>query len=121
TTVWWGDYQPLPVGGQQKTGRPRRRLQRDESHQPISVAQLALAQALPAKQWRTVRWRDGVAQPLQSHFAHVRIRPAHRNKLRNEEWLHIEWPKDADEPVHYWFSNQPEDTAWQVMVETVMS
>jgi SRSO17 transposase len=38
TTVWWGQHQPLsgpkPEG---QRGRARRRLQRDEDHQPISV------------------------------------------------------------------------------------
>jgi SRSO17 transposase len=119
TTVWWGPHQPLPDGEPKKTGRPRRRLQRDAEHQPISVAQLA--QALPADHWHTIHWRDGVAQPLQSRFARVRIRPAHHDQPRAEEWLLIEWPEGADEPAHYWFSNLAEDTNWQVMVETVMS
>ena len=42
TTVWWGEHQPLaeptPTA---RRGRPRRRLQRDQAHQPISIAAVA--------------------------------------------------------------------------------
>ena len=80
-----------------------------------------LARALPARSWRTVTWRQGVAEPLRSRFARVRVRAAHRDRPRAEEWLIIEWARDADEPAHYWFSNLPEDMRWQPMVDTVMS
>ena len=53
TTVWWGDHQPLsesaPAG---RRGRPRTRVQRDATHQPICV--IALAQQLPARAWRRI-------------------------------------------------------------------
>jgi SRSO17 transposase len=119
TTVWWGPHQPLalstPAGGR---GRPRGRVVRDETHVPWSVA--AVAQALPAGRWRTVTWRQGSARPLSSRFARVRVRPAHRDQPREEEWLIVEWPPDAEEPVHYWFSNLPKHTRWTEMVTTVM-
>ncbi len=119
TTVWWGEHQPAaepdPKGG---AGRPRNRLRRDANHQPISVADLA--RALPARSWRTVTWRQGVAEPLRSRFARVRVRAAHRDRPRAEEWLIIEWARDADEPAHYWLSNLPPDMPWQPMVDTVM-
>ena len=90
TTVWWGEHQPLsepkPEG---QRGRARRRLQRDDDHQPISVAELA--RVLPGKRWRTVTWRQGVSEPLSSRFARVRVRAAHRDRPRDEEWLIIEW------------------------------
>lgn len=119
TTVWWGDHQPLsepaPSG---RRGRPRTRVQRDAMHQPISVS--ALAQQLPAQAWRRVTWREGVAEPLVSRFARVLIRAAHRDRPRDEEWLIIEWPDEADEPVHYWLSNLPKRLTWETMADTVM-
>jgi SRSO17 transposase len=118
TTVWWGAHQPLADAKPRGRGRPRRRVKRDGEHQPISVA--ALARALPARSWRTVTWRQGVSQPLCSRFARVRVRAAHRDRPRDEEWLIIEWPKDSDEPAHYWFSNLPVNTPWQPMINTVM-
>lgn len=118
TTVWWGEHQPLTEAKRTGRGRPRRRLKRDDTHQPISVA--AVAQALPARSFRTVTWRQGVSQPLCSRFARVRVRAAHRDRPRDEEWLIIEWPKDSDEPAHYWFSNLPTNTPWQPMIDTVM-
>jgi SRSO17 transposase len=113
TTVWWGEHQPL--AGPTPT---RRHLKRDEDHQPIAVAEVA--RALPKSAWRTVTWRAGVAAPLSSRFARVRVRAAHRNEPRDEEWLIIEWAKGADEPAHYWLSNLPNSTPWQEMIDTVM-
>ncbi len=119
TTVWWGQYQPLatrkPAGG---VGRPRQRLQRDAEHQPVSVAQLA--REPPAQAWRTVSWREGIAGPLSSRFARVRVRPAHQNQARDEEWLIIEWAEGAAEPAHYWLSNLAERLPWQAMIDTVI-
>lgn len=118
TTVWWGEHQPVAKPKPGTRGRPRRRLTRDAAHQPISVAEVA--RALTARNWRTVSWRQGASQPLCSRFARVRVRAAHRDQPRSEEWLIIEWSKDADEPVHYWFSNLPANTSWQTMIHAVM-
>jgi SRSO17 transposase len=119
TTVWWGEHQPAaePIA-ERGAGRPRRRLRRDAQHQPIAVADLA--RALPARSWRTVTWRQGVSAPLSSRFARVRVSAANRDRPRGEEWLIIEWARDAEEPAHYWFSNLPMDLRWQPMVDTVM-
>ncbi len=60
TTVWWGEHQPLTEPKPQgQRSRARRRLQRDDDHQPISVAESA--QVLPGKRWRTVTCRPGVS------------------------------------------------------------
>jgi len=120
TTVWWGSHQPahVPARGSSEPGRPRTRTQRDDLHQPIAVSDLA--RELPATGFRTVRWRDGVDQPLSSRFARVRVRPAHRDQLRPEEWLIIEWPRGQTEPTHYWLSNLPERIGWQPLVDTLM-
>lgn len=119
TTVWWGEHQPLAVPKPEgQVGRPRHRVRRDGDHQPISVADVA--RALPARKWRTVTWRQGVSEPLSSRFARVRVRAAHRDRPRDEEWLIIEWAHDADDPAHYWFSNLPKNIGWQAMINTVM-
>lgn len=119
TTVWWGPYQPsAQLTPMARVGRPRQRLKRDAQHRPVSVEQLAYE--LPAQAWRTVTWRDGVSGPLSSRFARLRVRAAHRDRARDEEWLIIEWPEDADEPAHYWFSNLPKSLPWQAMIDTVM-
>lgn len=119
TTVWWGDHQPLSEPAPKRgAGRAPRTLRRDALHQPIAVE--AVARTLPAKRWRIVTWRQGVSQPLSSRFARVRVRAAHRDVPRDEEWLMIEWPSGAEEPAHYWLSNLPGNTPWQPMVDTVM-
>lgn len=119
TTVWWGAHQPLSEAPPSaRRGRPRRRVQRDDAHQPIAVERLA--RELPGRAWRTVTWRQGVSEPLSSRFARVRVRAAHRDKPRDEEWLIIEWPEGAGEPTHYWFSTLPKHLPWQPMINTVM-
>jgi len=40
------------------------------------VSANALALGLPKRAWRTIRWRDGRADPLRSRFARVRVRTA---------------------------------------------
>jgi SRSO17 transposase len=81
---------------------------------------MALAEQLPAQAWRRVTWREGVAESLASRFARVRVRAAHHDHPRDEEWLIIEWPEEADEPVHYWLSNLPKRLTWEAMADTVM-
>ena len=79
-----------------------------------------LARELPARAWRTVTWREGTSGPLSSRFARVRVRAAHRDRPRDEQWLIIEWPESDDEPAHYWLSTLPKHMAWQPMIDTVM-
>ncbi len=119
TTVWWGEHQPVANPKPGARGKPRRRVTRDSEHQPLSVG--ALARALPGRSWRTVTWRQGTSQPLSSRFARVRVKAAHRDQPRADEWLIIEWAPGADEPAHYWLSNLPQNTRWQTMISTVMS
>lgn len=121
TTVWWGDHQPVPEPEPAPTprrGRSRCRVQRDAHHQPISV--IDLARGLPQRAWHEVSWREGVAGTLSSRFARVRMRAAHRDRPRDEEWLIIEWPEGAEEPAHYWFSNLARSITWKAMIDTVM-
>ncbi len=115
-TVWCGEHQPAPTP-KQTTGRPRTRLVRDAAHQPISV--LELARALPARSYRTVTWREGTNARLTSRFARVRVRAAHRDQPRAQEWLLIEWPKGAAEPVHYHLCTLPAEIALDDWVAAV--
>jgi SRSO17 transposase len=110
TTVWKPGEEPKPAPARKgNTGRPRKLLQRDANHKPVSVKEFALS--LPAGDWKKVTWRQGVKQNLQSRFAAFRVRPAHRDEERSqphpEEWLLIEWPAGESEPIKYWLSTAP--------------
>src|SRR3990172_7368904 len=78
-----------------------------------------LAQALPAASYRTVTWREGTNAALSSRFARVRVRAAHANQVREEEWLLIEWPKGEAEPTRYFLSTLPADISFKELVATV--
>jgi SRSO17 transposase len=110
-TVWKPGEKPKPAPAYQGTGRPRKLLRRDQKRQPISAKGLALS--LPADAWKKVSWRQGVKKKLQSRFAALRVRPAHRDYWRAEpypeEWLLIEWPAGETEPTKYWLSTLPAD------------
>ena len=117
TAVWWDAYQPASAPVQQGRGRRRSRVVRDETHQPIGVRELA--QGLPAASYRTVTWRQGTNAALSSRFARVRVRAAHADRPREEEWLLIEWPKGEAEPTRYFLSNLPADISIKGLVATV--
>jgi SRSO17 transposase len=111
-TVWEPGKGPLPPKPRKTIGRPPRLLRRDRGHQPLTVKQLAMS--LPAQSWKSLTWRQGTRYKLRSRFAALRVRPAHRDYWKAEphpeEWLLIEWPKDAAEPTKYWLSTLPADT-----------
>jgi SRSO17 transposase len=115
TSVWAPGTKPLPPTRWSGRGRPPTRIRRDAKHQPVSVKQLAFD--LPQRAWRTVGWREGSAERLSSRFARVRVRPAHRDGWRDEEWLLIEWPKDEKEPTKYWLSTLPQDITFKRLVD----
>ena len=117
TGVWYGAHQPAPMPLKQSRGRPRTRLVRDKIHAPISVK--ALAEALPRSSYRTLTWREGTNAPLRSRFARVRVRAAHADRPRAEEWLLIEWPKGKAEPTRYFLSTLPADISFKALVATV--
>ena len=117
TGVWWGEHQPAPAPVKQALGRPRTRLVRDATHRPISVK--ALAESLPRSGYRTLTWREGTNAPLRSRFARVRVRAAHADRPRAEEWLLIEWPKGQAEPSRYFLSTLPADISFKALVATV--
>jgi SRSO17 transposase len=117
TAVWYDEHQPAPAPVKPGRGRPRTRLLRDETHTPISVK--ALAESLPRSSYRTLTWREGTNTQLRSRFARVRVRAAHANRPRQEEWLLIEWPKGEAEPTRYFLSTLPEDISFKALVATV--
>ena len=114
TTVWWGAHQPATTPPPAATGRPRVRVVRDAAHPPINVR--ALAQALPARAYRTIAWRQGSAETLSGRFARVRVVTAHDDRARDPEWLVIEWPRGDAEPLRYWLSTLPEETTFKALV-----
>jgi SRSO17 transposase len=118
-TVWPQGTAPLPPKAWSGRGRRPTRLRRDAEHQPIEVKALALS--LPEDAWQIISWRDGTAETLTSRFARLRVRAAHRDyqlsECRPEEWLLVEWPEGEIEPTKYWFSNLPEDIAFERLVD----
>src|SRR6195256_2446649 len=118
-TVWEPGKQPLPAKPRGRMGRPPRLLQRATDHQPVSVKQLAIG--LPSHAFKEITWREGTDRKLQSRFAAVRVRPAHRDDEKaephQEEWLLIEWPRAEKEPAKYWVSRLPPTTKLKVLVK----
>lgn len=119
TTVWEPGKEPLPAKARRTMGRPPRLLQRSADHQPVSVKQLAIS--LPPTALRQVTWREGTERKLQSRFAAIRVRPAHRDyeqaEPHAEEWLLIEWPKGEAEPAKYWLSTFPPEMKLKDLVK----
>ncbi len=95
-----------------ETGRPRSRRRPDRKPESIT----ALIKRLGREYLQTVTFRDGPdGEPMSSQFAFLRVRAANRFNTRipwppREEWLIIEWPDEAEEPLDFWLSNLPEDT-----------
>lgn len=115
TSLWAPDTQPLPPKRWSGRGRQPTRLRRSAKRKPVSAKELALG--LPRRAWRTIGWREGACERLTSRFARVRVRPAHRNQPRGEEWLLIEWPKGETEPTKYWLSTLPQDITFERLVD----
>jgi len=115
TSVWWGRHQPAQAPPARRCrGRPRTRAIRDAKHQPISV--LELSRTLPQKIWRSLSWREGSKGSLSSRFARVRVRAAHRNRIRDAQWLLIEWPAGSTAPAHYWLSTLPDKMPFKHLI-----
>jgi SRSO17 transposase len=93
--------------------KPDRKLPitRREDPDLMSIKELALA--LGESACKTIRWREGSADWLESRFARVRVRLARED----EQWLLIEWPRDEKAPTKYWLSNLPEDIAFNKLVD----
>jgi SRSO17 transposase len=79
---------------------------RKNDPKPRRVSVEALAVSLPKHAWRTVTWREGTNEKLQSRFARVRVHAAPlRGEARfGEETLLVEWPEGEVKPTKYWFA-----------------
>jgi SRSO17 transposase len=117
TLLWWGAHQPGLTPPKQRMGRPRVRVVRDKTHQPISA--IDIARALPARSYRTVTWREGTKADLTSRFARVRVRAAHGERQRAEEWLLIEWPEGEAQPTKYFLCTLPANISFEALVDIV--
>jgi SRSO17 transposase len=109
TTVWALERQPLAPKPWSGKGPRATRMRRDQTHQPITVEQLA--RELPEELWREVAWREGSKATLRSRFTALSVRPAYgddrKGGLQPEQWLLIEWPGGAAEPSGYWLARLP--------------
>ncbi len=86
TTVWAPGVEPLAAKAYSGRGPRPRLLRRAPGHEPSTVK--ALAMSLPARAYRTVRWREGTNEALRSRFARVRVRAAHRDYALSETRSH---------------------------------
>ena len=107
--LWKADAVPPPRG--RRGGKPSHETQRE---QQVSAKELALEQSADA--WQTIAWRV-MGDPIASRFARLRVRPAVRAEMTDEEWLMIEWPEDEPEPTKYWLSTMPADIAFEAMAD----
>jgi SRSO17 transposase len=99
---------------------PLRRPKRGRDRNPGLVSVKEVAQGLPAKAWRTIRWREGSNDWLSSRFARVRVHVGHRHQRAgdvSEEWLLVEWPRDKAEPTKYWLSTLPKNISFHALVD----
>jgi SRSO17 transposase len=118
TTVWRPGTEPLRPLSYRGLGRPPKLIRRTTSRRPVSIQ--ALAGILPASAWRTIAWRQGSRGVMRSRFACLRVRPAHRDELRDHarevEWLIIEWPRGEAAPTKSWLSTLPADTPREQLI-----
>jgi SRSO17 transposase len=117
---------PYVAGIQSQTllWAPQRRLRRapkkGRRDEPNAVSAKAIALALPAKAWRTIKWREGTNQWLSSRFARLRLRVAsshERPERPAKEWLLIEWPEGEDGPTKYWLSTLAQTISFRDLVD----
>ena len=92
---------------------------RKDDPQPPRVSVKALALSLPKHAWRTITWREGTNDQLQSRFARVRVRAAPiRGEARfAEETLLIEWPKGEAAPTKFWLATVDQNMSFRGLVD----
>src|SRR5712691_11030121 len=86
---------------------------------PPRVSVEALALSLPKHAWRTITWREGTNEKLQSRFARVRVHAAPiRGEARfAEETLLIEWPEGEAKPTKYWLATVDRKMSFRGLVD----
>jgi SRSO17 transposase len=108
TSVWPTAPRPPAPRPAPRRGRPRTRPRREELPAPQRLA--ALAQALPARAWRTLTWRPGSKGPLTSRFARFPVWCAHEYQRGGPcapwaETCLVEWPVEEAAPTKYWLAD----------------
>ncbi len=100
--VWPPGTKPKNPGRYKGVGRKPTRQRMAQGQEPQQAEQLALS--LDAKQWRRLTWAEGSSGKLHSCFAFLRVRVAPKNHLskplREEQWLIVECPKEAELLLH---------------------
>jgi SRSO17 transposase len=108
TTSVWTEDPNVPLPPPKKTGRPRRYPPLEALPRPTSLQ--TVAHQLPTSAWTQVTWRQGSRGPQRSRFSVLQVWAAHgwreqRHPERVAEWLLVEWPREALEPVKYWLAH----------------
>jgi SRSO17 transposase len=102
-----------------RRGRAPKKGRRDA---PDATSVKDLAFGLPAKAWRTVKWREGTNDWLSSRFTRLRVHVASshdRPEKLAKEWLLIEWPEGENEPTKFWLSTLPKNIPFRDLVDAV--
>jgi SRSO17 transposase len=92
---------------------------RKNDPKPRRVSVEALAVGLPKHAWRTVTWREGTNEKLQSRFARVRVHAAPlRGEARfGEETLLVEWPEGEVKPTKYWLATVDRKMSYRRLID----
>ena len=99
-------------------GRAASQHQYATGHEPQNCEQFALE--ADEGRWEFSEWRDGTNTKLGGWFMALRVRADHgdqkTNKLRDEQWLLVEWPQDEEAPTKYSMSTLPATTSLKELV-----
>jgi SRSO17 transposase len=92
---------------------------RKDDPEPPRVSVEVLARSLPKHAWRTITWREGTNEKLQSRFARVRVRAAPiRGEARfGEETLLIDWPESEAKPTKFWLATVDRKMSFRRLVD----
>jgi SRSO17 transposase len=90
---------------------------RKDDPKPPRVSVEALALSLPKHGWRTITWREGTNEKLQSRFARVRVAPIRGEARFAEETLLIEWPKGEAAPTKFWLATVDQNLSFRGLVD----
>ncbi len=111
-------HPPSPSRG--RPGRPHTKYTlAAETRPPQRVADIVAA--WPARQWRTITWRNGrAARAWSARFAAARVTPAHawqRRPLDPEVWLLAERDRGATPRTKYYLVHLPATASLRALVQ----
>jgi hypothetical protein len=98
----------VPLPSPKRTGRPRQSPPLEALPHQRSLK--TVAHELPPAAWKQVTWRQGSQGPQRSRFGLIQVWASHgwreqHHPPRVAEWLLVEWPQGAPEPVKYWLAH----------------